>query len=311
VDDLPFVSVVTLNYNGKTYLGNLLDDCIASVLRSKYSNLELLFVDNGSKDQSTDYIVDKFGGDSRVRVIRLGKNYGTSRGHNAAIKQSKGDLILLLNNDTWVPENAIGRMVEVSQLDKKVAAVTCRIISPNGQTQTEGFKFGRFFRVFGYFLSSEPLADTRADVYWKVPGVKIVDWAAGAALMVKREAFDKVGLQDEDYYTYNEDLDWCYRAKEKGFVVLCVTDAEIVHYGGITAGHYPGWKADLMARNKLLFILKHLSAPTVLIAFLINFFDAARLLALGFLKLDRFKLREAKSKIMAYTYVRRPPIVPG
>ena len=82
ITDHPLISVVLLNYNGKKYLGNILDNCIISILNSDYSNLELLFVDNGSNDDSIRHVKKKFCIDSRVKIISLQKNYGTAKGKN-------------------------------------------------------------------------------------------------------------------------------------------------------------------------------------------------------------------------------------
>jgi len=309
VNDLPLVSVIVLNYNGKKYLDGLLDNCIASVLESDYTNIELIFVDNGSNDGSPNYVREKFGSDSRLKIVCLEKNYGTAKGKNEGIKNSKGDIILLLNNDTFIPTKAIRRMVEVLQIDENVGIVGCKIVSPNGEIQTEGVKFRKFLSILEVLFQNRFL-DKNPGLYKKMRGVKMVDWVWGTAVMIKKDVIDKIGLHDENYYAYSEQIDFCYRAKKSGFEVLFLTDVRIVHYGGITSGHFPVWRTDLICRNKLLFILKHFPPITIYIAFYINFLDALRLLGLGFLKRDESQLQLAKSKLKAYSYIEKEAMSP-
>ena len=141
--------------------------------------------------------------------------------------------------------------------------------------------------------------------------VKSVDWVWGTAIMMKKDAIEKIGLHDENYYAYSEEIDFCYRAKKRGFEVLSVMDAMIIHYGEVTSGHFPIWRTDLIWRNKLLFILKHFPPITVYIAFFINFLDALRLLVLSFLKSDRYRLQLARSKLKAYSYIKEEALSPN
>lgn len=309
MNNLPLVSVIILNYNGKRYLDGLLDNCVASVLESDYTNLELLFVDNGSNDGSTDYIREKFGIDSRLRIMCLEKNYGTAKGKNEGIRNSKGDIIFLLNNDTLIPKNAIRRMVDVLQIDEKVGIAGCKIVSPNGEIQTEGVKFRKFLTIFEVLFETV-FSDKTPSLYGNLKGVKRVDWVWGTAIMIEKDVIEKIGLHDENYYAYSEEIDFCYRAKKRGFEVLSVMDVKIVHYGGVTSEHFPVWRTDLMWRNKLLFILKHFSPIAVFIAFFINFLDVLRLLAFGLLERDKYRLQLARSKLKAYSYIKKEALSP-
>jgi len=309
INQTPLVSVVLLNYNGCRYLGSILDRCILSVLGSDYSNIELLFVDNGSDDDSVRHIMGKFRSDTRLRVVSLDRNYGTAKGHNIGIESSKGELFLLLNNDTWVPGNAIGKMVQILQEDNKVAAVSCRIVSPNGALQHEGFKFGPLFPVLG--ITHGPFLGKKPELYRDMPEAKRFDLLPGTALMVKKDALHELGtLYDEDYYTYTEDLDLCYRLRRKGYELVCITDIDIIHYGGGTGQQFSAWRADLTARNKLLFIYKNFHPLKVAASLLVNLVDAIRLFAMGFVTNDANRLREAKSRLNAYSYVKKSPIPP-
>lgn len=310
VNGFPPVSIIILNYNGKKYLDELLDKCIASVLESDYADIELIFVDNGSTDGSIDYVREKFGGDYRMKTVCLEKNYGTAKGKNEGIRNSKGDIIFLLNNDTLIPKNAIRRMVDVLQIDEKVGIVGCKIVSPNGETQTEGVKFRKFLTILEV-LFENVFSDKTPSLYKNLKGVKRVDWVWGTAIMMKRDLIEKIGLHDENYYAYSEEIDFCYRAKKSGFEVLSVTDVRIVHYGGVTSGYFPVWRTDLMWRNKLLFILKHFPPIAVFITFFINFLDVLRLLALSFLKRDEYRLQLARSKLKAYSYVKKDALSPN
>jgi len=309
INNLPLVSVIILNYNGKKYLDELLDKCIAAVLESDYVDIELIFVDNGSTDGSINHVRERFGGDRRMKIVRLEKNYGTAKGKNEGIRNSRGAIIFLLNNDTLIPKNAIRRVVDALQIDKKVGIAGCKIVSPNGETQTEGVKFRKFLTIFEV-LFENVFSDKTPSLYENLKGVKRVDWVWGTAIMIKKDVIEKIGLHDENYYAYSEEIDFCYRAKKSGFEVLSVTDVRIVHYGGVTSEHFPVWRTDLIWRNKLLFVLKHFSPIAVFIAFFINFLDVLRLLALGFLERDKYRLQVAKSKLKAYSYIKKEALSP-
>ena len=108
--EAPLVSLIVINYNGKSKLGSLLDKCLSSLLNTDYANFEILFVDNNSTDDSVEYVMKKFN-DPRIRIIRLEKNYGYAGAVNRALKHAKGEFIAVLNNDVIVNKDWLKHII--------------------------------------------------------------------------------------------------------------------------------------------------------------------------------------------------------
>jgi len=306
---LPFVSIIITNYNGKKYLGKILEECISSVLNIDYPNFEVIFVDNGSTDDSVEDIKLRYGMDQRLKFLLLKKNYGTAKAINEGIKVSSGDVIFYLNNDTFVPEETVKKMTQVLMLDDNIAIVGCLIASPNGSIQSQGVKFRKSFPVLSIFYQ-DLFYDRKVNHYDHSKKIRRVDFVWGTAIMIRKDVICEIGLVDENYYMYSEDLDWCYRAKKNGYEVLCVTNVKIIHYGSVTTRHFPVWLTDLIARNELLFIVKHFSPGTIFLALSINFLDIVRLTTLSLLKCDRYMLQRAKSRLKAFSYIKKDAMLP-
>jgi GT2 family glycosyltransferase len=219
---LPMLSIVIVNYNS----AHLIIDCIKSIKKETPTiPYEIIVVDNDSKDNSLSVLKNTF---SDVVTHQMGYNSGFARANNAGIRLAKGDIVLLLNPDTIILNNAIELNYLEFVKDSDYVACGVQLIEKDGKPQISGnFNmkggmntllplpyWGNFLRWAGYQMAVKKPniqeATQKTDV----------DWINGAYLMVKSDAIDKMGGLDEDFFLFAEEIEWCSRLKKAG--KLCV-----------------------------------------------------------------------------------------
>lgn len=211
-------------------------------------------VDNGSSDGSPAAIARQF---PNVMIIENKTNAGFARANNQAIERARGKYIFLLNNDTVLKNNAIEQMVAFFDRQQSLGLLTCKLYEADGKTVQRncrtfptppGTMFGRaslLTRVFpkNPWSSKNLLSD------WDYNSVREIDWASGAALMVRRSVIDQVGLlDDKNFFIYWEDTDWCKRIHDAGWKIAFIPDAEIIHLTGSGGG-----KRSLFLSNRMIY----------------------------------------------------------
>ncbi len=216
---LPRVSVIILNWNAKEYLTM----CLDSVLRTDYpkDSFEVLVVDNGSTDGSTDLVTENY---PEIRLIRNERNLGYCKGNNVGIRAALGDILILLNNDTIVDRNWIRKIMHEFE-DATVGIIGCRLLYPGTRIiQSLGFN-ERFVGYWESLCCGEEYDDRK-----NYP--RTVDYVSGAALAIRKAVIKKIGLLDQ-YFECIEDCELCYRAKKAGFNVA-MSHAIVYHFGLIS-----------------------------------------------------------------------------
>lgn len=253
---LPLVSVIILNWNKK----QILENCLQSVFNTDYSKLEVIVLDNGSTDGSVSLIKQKF---SNVVLIENKSNLGYCEGNNMAVKRAKGDIIILLNNDTLVDKNWVKEIVAVSN-DPHVGIIGCKLLFVGTSIiQSLGYSS----TVIGYFKNLRLLElDNKKEV---IP-IKEVDYVSGAALAIKRSLIQKIGLFDPMFFAYFEDVDLCYRVKKNGYNVVVAPEAIVQHIGSCSWSTYAFKRIYANEKNRLLFIIKHYKGLELLKALTID-----------------------------------------
>jgi len=229
------LTIIIVNYKS----AELILDC----LRSVYQNtekiaLEIIVVDNDSGDFSKEKILSEF---KEVKWIEMNYNSGFARANNEGLRQSKSDVILLLNSDTQIIDNAVEECYR-SFVSSEFIACGAQLLNGDLTPQISGNYFmkgglnyllplpyfGRFIKWLGnLFNAKKPnVPDSNSTVE--------VDWINGAFLMVKKNAIEKAGLLDEDFFLYAEEAEWCSRLKKVGR--LCIFgEFKVVHLQGETA----------------------------------------------------------------------------
>lgn len=226
------LSVIIVNYNVKFYL----EQCLLSVFKAtKNIATEVFVVDNHSRDGSVDYLTDRF---PSVNIISSNHNLGFARANNVAIRQCSGDYVLLLNPDTIVGENALDEVVAFMDAHPKAGGVGVCMLKVDGTPAMEsrrGFPtpLTAFYKMSG-LCARFPKSRRFGHYYmgylpWS--SAEKIEVISGAFCMVRHEALDKIGLLDEDFFMYGEDIDLSYRLLKGGYENWYVP-ARILHYKG-------------------------------------------------------------------------------
>ena len=226
------LSVIIVNYNVKFYL----EQCLLSVFKAtKDIDTEVFVVDNHSRDGSVDYLTDRF---PSVNIISSNHNLGFARANNIAIRQCSGDYVLLLNPDTIVGENALDEVVAFMDAHPKAGGVGVCMLKVDGTPAMEsrrGFPtpLTAFYKMSG-LCARFPKSRRFGHYYmgylpWN--SAEKIEVISGAFCMVRHEALDKIGLLDEDFFMYGEDIDLSYRLLKGGYENWYVP-ARILHYKG-------------------------------------------------------------------------------
>lgn len=253
------LSVVIVSWNVLDPLRLSLQSLREGLQRSPLQ-AEVIVVDNASSDGTAQMVRGEF---PEAMVIANRENLGFTQGNNLGFHKSQGRYILLLNPDTQVLGDALDTMVAYMEAHPRVAALGPQLIDAEGKTLSSRRRFPTLATAFlesttlGQWFPNHPLiqrfhmADTRVDQ------VQAVDWVVGAALLLRREALDEVGLLDEDYFMYSEEVDLCWRLKAKGWGVFYHPEAQVVHFEGKSSEQVLAFKHRQFQRSKVLFFRKH------------------------------------------------------
>ena len=252
------ISVVIVNYNVKYYVGQ----CIDSVRRAlRGIDSEIIVVDNHSRDGSVDYL-SKIEG---VRIIESGHNLGFSKANNIAIRQSTAEYVLMLNPDTIGAEDAIRMIIDFADSHPQAGGIGVRMHNDWGTTARESRRglpspMTSFYKIIG--LSKRLPQHRKYGRYymgwlpWDSPSR--IEVVSGACFLVRRKALDKVGLMDEDYFMYGEDIDLSYRLLKGGWENWFVP-ADIIHYKGESTQKTSFNYVHVFYNAMLIFMRKHYS----------------------------------------------------
>ncbi|MEG1649508.1 MAG: glycosyltransferase family 2 protein [Rikenellaceae bacterium] len=252
------LSVVILNWNGENFLNRFLPSVV------KYSDIddcEVVVADNGSDDQSLSLLENEF---PTVKIIKFDKNYGFTGGYNKAINLINSKYILLLNSDVEVTENYLVPLLQTIQSDDNIAAVMPKIMSLGDQSKFEyaGAAGGRLDVLGMPYCDGRILSKTETD-HGQYDTLREVFWASGAAMLIRKEIYTSIGGLDEDYFAHMEEIDFCWRAKNRGYKIFCNPASKVYHLGGGTLQNNSPVKLYLNFRNSLYTLYKNLPTATL------------------------------------------------
>lgn len=237
------VSVVIPNWNGLEFL----KICLPSLKKQSFKDFEVLIIDNGSSDGSCEYIKKNF---PDYKLISLEKNIGFAPAINLGIKNSKGEYIFLLNNDTEVDKRCIEYLVKTADSKKDVGMIAAKMLQ---------FRNRKLIDSMGDYIDAVGHAN---NIGWgekdseKFNKEKYIFLVTGGGSLFKREVFEKVGLFDGDYFAYMEDVDLSFRAQFQGFRAFFEPKAIIFHYHKGTSNRNKAFSEYLQFRNMTQTIIK-------------------------------------------------------
>lgn len=244
------VSVVTPNFNGKEFLKDYFDSLNAN---SKFIG-EVIMVDNGSDDGSVEYIKG-YPKDFEFRLIENNENLGFAEATNQAIEQARYPYIYSLNNDVKLEDNTIEELLKLMETDENIFSLSSKMIQMDNPGLIDDA--GDEYTLLAY---TKKRGDNRpVDEFDKVS--EIFSSCAGAALY-RKGILDEIGLFDENFFAYMEDVDLSYRAKIAGYKNMYCPTAIVYHKGSGTSGsRYNDFKIRLAARNNVWVVYKNLPIP--------------------------------------------------
>ena len=247
------VAVVILNWNGlellKTYLPSV-------VSNSQSEGVEVYVADNASEDGSVDFVRENF---PTVRLVLLDRNYGFAGGYNRALKQIDAEYFLLLNSDVEPGKEWLSPLIEMMESAPNVAACAPKIKS---YKEPELFEYagaaGGFIDKYGFPFCRGRLFDVLEKDEGQYDEPIPVFWGSGAALMIRSEIYLGSGGLDEDFFAHMEEIDLCWRIKNRGYEIMSVPQSEVFHLGGGTLHQQNSHKTYLNFRNNLFMLVKNL-----------------------------------------------------
>jgi GT2 family glycosyltransferase len=283
---------VIVNWNVR----ELLQRCLHSILRSaipvphtpgiwQYRSVdlpiwrfEILVIDSASEDDSVSMVKTEF---PHVRLYASERNLGYTGGNNLGMRQSQGCYVLLLNPDTEVLDDALAAMVGYMACNPQVAVVGPQLLWPDGSVQSSQRRFPSLHTALiestflqkwfpnhpalrHYYMQDRPDSEAGA-----------VDWLNGSCLLVRRNVIEQVGLLDDRFFMYSEELDWQKRIVDAGWKVVYLPRARVVHHEGKSSGQVVAFRHIRFSTSKVLYFLKHHGRPAAALVrhwLLLNYF---------------------------------------
>ncbi|MCX6740077.1 MAG: glycosyltransferase family 2 protein [Candidatus Parcubacteria bacterium] len=254
------LSIIILNYKTR----GLTKQCIKNIKENTAGlNYEIIVVDNGSGDGCEQMISENF---PDVKFIQSGKNLGFAAGNNSGIKQAQGKYIMILNPDITVLSNAIEKMVRFMEANPDVGLAGPRLINPNGTFQISCRTFIETRHIIllrtplGKFSFAKSILDKHLMADFDRLSNRAVDCLHGACLLARKSAVDKIGLFDERYFMYVEDIDWCRRFWDAKYKVYFLGEAEMIHLLEKASDHgsWNFWKLDKTTRWHIASWIKYI-----------------------------------------------------
>ncbi|UCC87232.1 MAG: glycosyltransferase family 2 protein [Anaerolineales bacterium] len=287
--------VIIVSYN----TCDMLRACLASVYAGRASSdAQVWVVDNASSDGSPDMVRAEF---PQTHLLALKRNLGFAGGNNAALRELgfgaasdlRPSLVLFLNPDTEVQEDALVQMANVLRTVEQAGVVGASLVYPEGRFQHSAFRFPTLWQIwFDFFPWPARFLDSSLNgrypyALYRAGRPFAVDHPLGAAMMTRAEVIRQVGFMDERFFMYAEEIDWCIRAKRSGWDIYCAPKAQIVHHAGGSTRQFRDEMFVALWRSRFRLFDKHYG---------LVFNQAARLLVRLGLRAEMRRARQSQSQ---------------
>jgi GT2 family glycosyltransferase len=260
------ISIIILTRSQRELLLRAVESCVREIHANGFAG-EIILVDNASTDGSPQRVAAEF---PEVVLIRNEVNRSFSAGNNQGIRASQGRLVLLLNDDAILEPGSLRLLVAALDSDRKIGAIGPKLLNPDGSTQHyyTNCRFPRLRSLMLGWLELTPLLEKRAwtrDLFTHYHDQERggeTDWVGGACLLARRSDLDAVGLLDESYCFGMEDIDLCYRLKQRGQKIFYLTEARVTHHGSASLKRLQSIERKIInLRALLLYEKKHAGLP--------------------------------------------------
>ena len=258
----PLISIITINYNNADITAALL----RSVLCLEYTNIEVIVVDNASKENPAEKLKSIL---PSVKIILSDKNLGFAGGNNLGIKQAKGDYLFFVNNDTELTPTILGGLLEIFRdyPDAGVVSPKFHYYYAPGTIEFAGYNAVNTFTARNSMIGCRTKDEGQYDTISKT------NYGHGGGMMVSRRVIEEVGPMPEVYFLYYEEFDWCEQIKKKGFNIYYQYKSLIYHKESMTVGKTSTLKTFYLNRNRILFMRRNVKGISFLgFAFYYTFF---------------------------------------
>lgn len=218
---LPLVSVIIVNYNGRNFVSN----CIESILKNNYNNYEIIVVDNASSDNTVSFIKRKFSNQSKlIKTLVLKKNFGPAKARNEGVNIANGKYIGFLDNDTEVDPNWIIEAIKEFEKDKKFGIIQCKLLLLKDPNRID--YAGEYIGQTGFLVHRAGFHEIDVGQYNQ--NVEILA-AKSAGMFIRKEAFEKIGGFDDDYFIFVEETDLGWRSWLMGYKSIFCSTSIVYH----------------------------------------------------------------------------------
>ena len=249
------VSVIIPHWNGI----DILSDCLESLSKNTYPNLEIIVVDNASTDASSEWVSLHY---PDIKLVQNNKNYGYAGGCNEGAKVSSGDYLIFLNNDTIHNEDFIEHLADFLNLNPQVSAVQPKILNYYERNKFDyAGGCGGWIDILGFpFARGRVFLNLEVDKN-QYEKIRPIFWASGTAMMIRKKDFEQFGGFDSVFFAHQEEIDLCWKIHLSGSQVWSIPSAVVFHKNAITLPMFSRLKQYLNHRNSMLMILSNYSLP--------------------------------------------------
>ena len=254
-------AVVVLNWNGINWLKKFLP-----ILIEKSKGANIYIADNASTDNSVDYVNNNF---PNVKVLKNFSNEGYAKGYNDSLETLKEEFFVLINSDIEVTDNWIKPIINLMETNSDIAACQPKILSFHDRNKFEyAGACGGFIDTLGYPFCRGRIFSDLEDDNNQYNDITEVFWASGACLFVRAKHFKEVNGFDNDFFAHQEEIDLCWRLKNKGYKIMVNPNSAVFHVGAGTLNTSSPLKTYLNFRNNLFMLYKNLSVLKLIITIL-------------------------------------------
>lgn len=293
------ISVIIVTWNSEKWIKRCLDSILAT---SGDLQIEIIVVDNFSKDKTLEILKPY---SSQIKLVQNSSNLGYARGCNQGLKMAQGNYVLLLNPDTEIKENSLQKMLDFMEKNSDVGALGPQLLDFDGEIQPSCRSFPNYKLLLWEFLGLSRLFP-KSKIYgaWKMgdfdfKSTREVEQPMGSALFLRKKVIDQIGLMDERFFLFYNDVDFCYRIKNAGWKIYFYPEAQIFHSKGASTGQVKIKKIILSHWGHFRYLKKYHSSglkTILLLPFGLGLFFSS-LLRIIFSCLKKFSLHKEKTII--------------